>query len=105
MYPGSESRGNVKVTSERPKEFHVDRDERHYPVKTVDGEPQRLYRRYRELARHKDNMTFIGRCGQYVYYDMHQAVANSLKIADDFLCGRPAPHESNRIAEGRGNAR
>ena len=30
------------------------------------------------------NMTFIGRCGQYQYLDMHQAIASSLAIVARF---------------------
>jgi UDP-galactopyranose mutase len=62
--------------------------ERYYPIKTVDGWPQRRYKEYEALSRQKSDMTFIGRCGQYIYYDMHQAVANSRKIAREFLEGR-----------------
>lgn len=31
-----------------------------------------------------EKMQFIGRCGQYVYIDMHQAVNSALQIADKF---------------------
>ena len=30
-------------------------------------------------------MTFIGRCGQYVYVDMHQAINSSMVTAEKFL--------------------
>ena len=32
-----------------------------------------------------DNMTFIGRCGMYVYVDMHQAISSALATARRFL--------------------
>jgi len=30
-------------------------------------------------------MTFIGRCGKYVYIDMHQAISSALTIAKKFI--------------------
>ena len=30
-------------------------------------------------------MTFIGRCGMYVYIDMHQAINSALVTANKFL--------------------
>ena len=32
-----------------------------------------------------NHMTFIGRCGLYVYLDMHQAVSSALAIGRRFL--------------------
>ena len=32
-----------------------------------------------------DKMTFIGRCGMYVYIDMHQAINSALSTANKFL--------------------
>lgn len=87
LYPGCNLGAGQKtlLTKEIPCHDFENQYERYYPVKTVNGEPQKIYRRYREEAKKLDKMTFIGRCGQYIYYDMHQVVANSLKIARDFL--------------------
>lgn len=86
LYPGCDLGANsTLLTKEIPCDFAENHFERYYPVKTVDGVPQALYRRYRSEADKLPNMTFIGRCGQYIYYDMHQVVANSLKIAHTFL--------------------
>ena len=60
--------------------------ERYYPLNTVDKVPQRIYRKYNKLAKKSfDKITFIGRCGQYIYYDMDQVIANSLVISNKFL--------------------
>jgi UDP-galactopyranose mutase len=86
QYPGCDiGASSVLLTKEIPCDFAENHFERYYPVKTVDGAPQALYRRYRTEADKLPNMTFIGRCGQYIYYDMHQVVANSLKIARTYL--------------------
>ena len=86
LYPGCNlGTESALLTKEIPCDYAENDYERYYPVKTVDGAPQALYRRYRAEAEKLPKTTFIGRCGQYIYYDMHQVVANSLKIAHDFL--------------------
>ncbi|GAB4253807.1 MAG: UDP-galactopyranose mutase [Methylomicrobium sp.] len=86
LYPGCDlGASSALLTLERPCSYDENDYERYYPVKTVDGVPQQLYRRYRDEADKLAHVTFIGRCGQYIYYDMHQVVANSLKIAKTFL--------------------
>jgi UDP-galactopyranose mutase len=57
--------------------------ERYYPVKDVDGENRKIYEKYKNIV--EENMTFIGRCGQYVYVDMHQAINSSMVTAEKFL--------------------
>lgn len=71
------------VTYEEPCDYRDNNMERYYPVKDVDGRNREIYRRYRELV--PSNMEFIGRCGLYVYFDMHQAIASSLAVAQNFL--------------------
>jgi UDP-galactopyranose mutase len=85
LYPGCGGVPGGHVTYETPCSYEENDMERYYPIKTVDGWPQRRYKQYEALAKANEQMTFIGRCGQYVYYDMHQVVANSLKIVRDFL--------------------
>ena len=88
LYPGCGGEVGRHVTYEEPCSYEENNKERYYPIKTVDGWPQRRYKLYHALAAEKSNMTFIGRCGQYIYYDMHQVVANSLMIARSFLKDR-----------------
>lgn len=85
LYPGCGGVAGDHVTYEVPCSYEDNNLERYYPIKTIDGWPQRRYKQYEELARNKKNMTFIGRCGQYIYYDMHQVVANSLSIAKKYI--------------------
>jgi len=88
LYPGCGGEPGRHVTYEEPCSYEDNNFERYYPIKTVDGWPQARYRQYRELADGLDHMTFIGRCGQYIYYDIHQVVANSLSIARKFVQAR-----------------
>ncbi|RLA19715.1 MAG: UDP-galactopyranose mutase [Gammaproteobacteria bacterium] len=85
LYPGCGGEVGKHVTYEEPCSYEDNNFERYYPIKTIDGWPQRRYKQYEALAKKKENMTFIGRCGQYVYYDMHQVVASSLTIAKRFI--------------------
>ena len=71
------------LTYEEPCDYKDNCYERYYPVKDVSGENRALYKKYRELV--GSNMTFIGRCGQYVYLDMHQAVASARAVVKSFL--------------------
>jgi UDP-galactopyranose mutase len=91
LYPGCDlgDRKEILLTKEIPCSYEDNNFERYYPVKTVEGLPQKIYKHYRNEAEKLTHITFIGRCGQYIYYDMHQVVANSLKIAKDYLLGRP----------------
>lgn len=84
MYPGTLD-GESKITYETPCSYTDNNFERYYPVKTIDGKPQAIYQQYRLLASKLPRMSFIGRCGQYIYYDMHQVVANSRSIVKSFL--------------------
>ncbi|MDA3962929.1 MAG: NAD(P)-binding protein [Planctomycetota bacterium] len=87
LYPGCAGHNDsaVVLTRERPCSYQDNNFERFYPVKTVDGAPQQRYAQYQALASQRNDISFIGRCGQYRYYDMHQVVANSRMIAQRFL--------------------
>jgi UDP-galactopyranose mutase len=71
------------LTYEEPCDYRTNDMERYYPVKDVSGTNREIYKLYAEIKHPK--MTFIGRCGMYVYIDMHQAVASALSIAHKYL--------------------
>lgn len=71
------------VTYEEPCDYMDNNMERYYPVKDVNGRNREIYAKYKEMT--PDNVTFIGRCGQYVYIDMHQAISSSLATVRKFL--------------------
>jgi UDP-galactopyranose mutase len=74
------------LTYEQPCSYEDNNFERYYPIKDVTGENRAIYRRYfSDVPR---GMTFIGRCGQYVYLDMHQAISSSLSIARRYIAER-----------------
>ena len=71
------------LTYEEPCDFRENNFERYYPVKDLLGRNKALYKKYKEIP--NDKVSFIGRCGQYVYIDMHQAVNQALQIAEKHL--------------------
>lgn len=71
------------ITLEEPCDYKENNLERYYPIKDINGHNRQIYKKYKEVKNSK--ITFIGRCGLYVYIDMHQAVSSALKVASDFL--------------------
>jgi UDP-galactopyranose mutase len=78
------------LTAEQPCDYRDNNMERYYPVKTSQRDcPNRaLYNQYVDFSRKAKNITFIGRCGTYQYLDMWMVIAQSLKLANDFLNGQ-----------------
>lgn len=73
----------TSLTFEEPCDYKKNNLERYYPVKDIDGINRQKYLMYKKLV--PSNTIFIGRCGMYVYLDMHQAISSSIAIAKKFL--------------------
>lgn len=65
------------VSFEYPKSWSRG-DERYYPLPTAPS--QALYEAYRQKAQALRNVYFIGRLGEYRYYDMDKVVARALEL-------------------------
>lgn len=70
------------LTIEEPCSYSENNFERYYPVKDVAGINRALYLEYKNMT--PENITFIGRCGKYIYINMDQAVSAALSIAGKF---------------------
>jgi UDP-galactopyranose mutase len=70
------------LTYEEPCDYTQNDFQRYYPVKDIHGKNKQIYESYKSIENLKT--TFIGRCGMYVYIDMHQAINSSLAIAERF---------------------
>jgi len=86
------------VTLEEPCADTDNGMERYYPVKTSNGAPERLYRRYQDLARAEPKLQFIGRCGTYRYLDMDQVINQSLQGVHAWLGARPCAATGGRAS-------
>ncbi|CAI8323318.1 MAG: UDP-galactopyranose mutase [Gammaproteobacteria bacterium] len=69
----------TKLTFEEPVDYRDNNMERYYPVKDIHGKNRETYAKYAGIRNEK--VTFIGRCGLYVYIDMHQAINMALQFA------------------------
>jgi len=78
-----DSKNQTLVTREEPCDYRENNFERYYPVIDMDGKNRKLYQKYKNII--PDNMTFIGRCGMYVYINMDQAVSSSLSLSKKFI--------------------
>lgn len=67
------------ITKEYPMECGP-ADEPYYPVN--DEKNQRMYKKYREMAKREHRVIFGGRLGEYKYYDMDQVIAAALCLAE-----------------------
>lgn len=68
------------VVREYPHAHEPGRDDPYYPVPTQAN--RELYAKYAGLASTQPSVVFAGRLGDYKYYNMDQAVARALTLAD-----------------------
>ena len=72
------------VSFEYPAAFERGKNERCYPI--ANAETAALYARYADEARRAfPQVRFLGRLGDYKYYDMDDAVVRALDAAEEFL--------------------
>jgi UDP-galactopyranose mutase len=71
-------------------------DTDHYEYPFPDDANASLYRRYRERAETVPHLLICGRLGEYRYYDMDQAIARALMLANQLLAD-PGPGVTPRV--------
>ncbi len=65
------------IAKEYSEEFKLGENERYYPIENAQN--SKLYDEYKTLARDLGNIYFLGRLGDYKYYDMDKAVARAFE--------------------------
>jgi UDP-galactopyranose mutase len=68
------------ISYEFPEEYDGN-NEPYYPIR--DDKNTHIYNKYHELTKDLKNVLFGGRLATYVYYDMHQIIAQALKMISD----------------------
>ena len=68
------------IAKEYSEDFEPGKNERAYPIPTIENTA--LYEKYSKEAAALDNVYFLGRLGDYKYYDMDKAVLRALEIFD-----------------------
>lgn len=66
------------IAKEYSTAFCRGKNERYYPVPAAANEE--LYQKYLQEATHLPHIYFVGRLGEYKYYDMDKAVARALAV-------------------------
>ena len=69
------------IAKEYSEFFEPGRNERYYPI--PGRENTELYDRYLEASREKSNIHFLGRLGDYRYYDMDKAVLRAMGLFEE----------------------
>lgn len=69
------------ISFEYPEQFMRGKNERYYPI--IKDENQGLYAKYLEEAAKLNNVYFLGRLGDYKYYDMDKAVNRALEVFEE----------------------
>jgi UDP-galactopyranose mutase len=65
------------------REYPQEEGDPYYPIPRPENEF--LLKKYQALAARESNVTFVGRLGQYRYYNMDQCVGAALKAADEIV--------------------
>ena len=66
------------IAKEYSEFFEIGKNERYYPI--PKDENIELYNKYLEKAQNLNNVYFLGRLGDYKYYDMDKAIARSIEL-------------------------
>jgi len=70
------------ISYEYPTDYDGD-NEPYYPIR--DDKNTKIYEMYRELTKSLKSYYFGGRLATYVYYDMHQVIAQALTMLKEFI--------------------
>lgn len=68
------------IAKEYPEIFSIGVNERYYPVNDIEN--MKLYALYRERSQELKNVYFLGRLGNFCYYDMDDAILNALELGE-----------------------
>ena len=81
-YLGDKSSKTV-IAKEYSEAFVLNKNERYYPIAT--DETQALYNKYLEEAKKFGNVYFLGRLGDYRYYNMDSAIERAIDLFEKVI--------------------
>lgn len=76
-YLGDKSNKTI-IAKEYPQKFKFEENERYYPI--INEENIKLYNKYLKKAENFKNIYFLGRLGDYKYYNMDLAVLRAIEL-------------------------
>ena len=77
----NEKSDKTVIAKEYSEAFEIGKNERYYPI--PNDENTELYNKYLEKAKDLDNVYFLGRLGDYKYYDMDKAIARAIELFEE----------------------
>lgn len=69
------------VAKEYSEFFELGKNERYYPIPKEEN--TKLYEKYLDKAKEYKNIYFLGRLGDYKYYDMDKAILRALRLFEE----------------------
>ena len=77
----NEKSDKTVIAKEYSEAFEIGKNERYYPI--PKDENTVLYNKYLEKSKTLDNVYFLGRLGDYRYYDIDKAVARAIEVFEE----------------------
>lgn len=71
------------IAKEYSESFELGNNERYYPI--AKDENIELYNKYKNEAKNLNNVFFLGRLGNYKYYDMDDTISAAIELFDDIF--------------------
>ncbi len=68
------------MATEYPEPFELGKNERYYPIPKEEN--IQLYNKYLDDAKQYMNLYFLGRLGDYKYYDMDKAILRAMELVE-----------------------
>ncbi|MGN0031731.1 MAG: UDP-galactopyranose mutase [Candidatus Gastranaerophilaceae bacterium] len=81
-YLGDKSEKTV-IAKEYSEEFELGKNERYYPIPKAEN--TELYNKYLQEAKALKNVYFLGRLGDYKYYDIDKAVLRAIELFEESI--------------------
>lgn len=79
----NEQSDKTVIAKEYSRDFVQGVNDRYYPIISKDN--NELYNKYKYLAKQCPNVYFLGRLGDYKYYDMDKAIERALECFDEIF--------------------
>ncbi len=74
---------NTVIAKEYSEFFELGKNERYYPIPNESN--TNLYNKYLEKAKKIKNVYFLGRLGDYKYYDMDKAILRAIELFEEIF--------------------
>ncbi len=79
----NETTNKTVIAKEYSTNFHIGKNERYYPI--LNNENTELYEKYKQHAKNFDNVWFLGRLGDYKYYNIDTAIIRAFECFDEIF--------------------